>query len=453
MYFNNQSTGDVIMLKIGYAQEIITPPVGVGLAGYFNERPNIGMYDDLFVKAVIMEKDGKTFGFLAFDLCSIVKPLFEELEKRIVEKFGQEFFNGLVISATHTHTGSKFLDPESSDLLKLAFKYTVDGALRALERAVLGLQPGELEVGSVYNNPYGFVRRYWMKSGDIVTNPGWGNPDIDKPECDYDRTIGILKIKQHGRTAALICNITNHGDTVGGSLVSADWYGHFAREIQHRLKEGLPVLVLDDASGDINHFDFRQKISQTSNAEACRIGRGYAEIVLNELDKLEKVEIEEVKINNSFVDVPHRKITPEELAEAKHTLETVPDIKKEGDFESQDLANKVPAALRHFAQRVINCHEKSVASHPVRLTSISLGKQLTFATLPGEPFNGIGKAIREACSSKYTFIIELAQSVSGYVPMPECFARGGYEVQANVNSAAQNAATVLIDASIANLNK
>ena len=24
------------MFKIGYAQEIITPPVGVGLAGYFN---------------------------------------------------------------------------------------------------------------------------------------------------------------------------------------------------------------------------------------------------------------------------------------------------------------------------------------------------------------------------------------------------------------------------------
>ena len=28
------------MLQFGYAQEIITPPVGVGLAGYFNLRPN-----------------------------------------------------------------------------------------------------------------------------------------------------------------------------------------------------------------------------------------------------------------------------------------------------------------------------------------------------------------------------------------------------------------------------
>ena len=37
------------MYKIGFAQEIFTPPVGVGLAGYMNKRPNVGMYDDLYV--------------------------------------------------------------------------------------------------------------------------------------------------------------------------------------------------------------------------------------------------------------------------------------------------------------------------------------------------------------------------------------------------------------------
>ena len=443
------------MFKAGFAQEIITPPVGVELAGYFNQRPNVGMYDDIYVKAVIMEKNGVRFGFLTFELCSIAKALFEALEERISAKFGKEFYNSLIISATHSHTASKFVAKleEMDDLLRKAFDLTVDAAMRAVERAVMNLLPAELETTSVYNNPYGFVRRYWMKSGVIVTNPGWGNPDIDKPECDYDRTIGILKVIQNGRVAALICNIANHGDTIGGSLVSGDWYSHFVRELQYRFKEGVPVLVVDDASGDINHFDFRQKISQTSNREAARIGSGYAEIVWNALGDTEKVEFDEVRINNSLIDVPHRKITPQELADAKHTLATVPDIKKEGDFESQDLANKVPAALRYFAQRVIDCHEKSVDSHKVRLTAIKLGKMISFVSLPGEPFNGIARAIREASDTKYTFVIELAQSVSGYVPMPECFERGGYEVQAGIDSAAQNAATVLIESSIANLKK
>ena len=440
------------MFKIGYAQEIITPPTGVGLAGYFNKRPNQGMYDDLYVKVVMIESNGKKFGFMTFDLCSIAPKLFEELEKEIVAKYGRELHDSLIISATHTHTGSEFRIKGGEPLDErtiYAFNHTRDAALRALERALMNLLPGELEVGSVYNNPYGFVRRYWMKNGTIVTNPGWGNPDIDKPECDFDRTINILAVKQGGRIAALICNIGNHGDTIGGDIVSADWYGRFTQEIQHRLKFSLPVLVVDDASGDINHFDFRQKINQTSYAEATRIGRGYAAIVLDALDKLEPVTVEDVTIRNGKVTIPHRKLTPEELAEAKHILATVPDIKKEGDFESQDLANKVPAALRYFAQRAIDCHEKSTPSHEGRLTVIELGKQIAFVSLPGEPFNGISRAIREKSPCKYTFVIELAQSVSGYVPMPECFARGGYEVQAGINSSAQNAATEIINASVA----
>ena len=47
------------MYKIGYAQEIFTPPTGVDLAGYFNLRLNEGMYDDLMVKCVAFELNGK----------------------------------------------------------------------------------------------------------------------------------------------------------------------------------------------------------------------------------------------------------------------------------------------------------------------------------------------------------------------------------------------------------
>lgn len=439
------------MFQIGYAQEIITPPVGVGLAGYFNKRPNRGMYDDLYVKVVMIKANGRHFGFMTFDLCSVTMQMCADLKQRITAQFGGEIQDGLIVSATHTHTGPEYRERrmEDNEVTRQAYRRTIDAAVRALERAMMNLQPGELAVGAVYNNPYGFVRRYWMKNGTLVTNPGWGNPEIDKPESDFDRTIGILAVKQGGRIAALVCNLANHGDTIGGDLVSADWIGRFAQEVQHTLKASLPVLVVDDASGDINHFDFRQKINQTSYAEAVRIGRGYASIVTDALDKLEPVTAEDVKIVNGTVTIPHRKLTAAELAEAKHILATVPDIRKEGDFESQDLANKAPAALRYFAQRAIDCHEKSVPSHDCRLTVIKLGTQLAFVSLPGEPFNGIARAIRAASPCKYTFVIELAQSDSGYVPMKECFERGGYEVQPGVDSVAPEAADEIIKAATA----
>lgn len=440
------------MFQFGYAQEIITPPVGVGLSGYFNKRPNKGMYDDLYVKVIVIESAGTRFGFMTFDLLGYSGELIEEVGKRIVEKFGRELFESIIICADHTHTGPEYGNPgEADERTRYAFNAAVDAAMRALTRAVMNLQPGEIEIGSVYNNPYGFIRRYWMKDGTIVTNPGWRNPEIDRPESDYDRTIGILALKQNGRLAALICNIANHGDTIGGDLVSADWYGRFAQEIQYRLKTSLPVMVLDDASGDINHFDLRQDIHQTSYDEAVRIGRGYAAIVLDQLDKLEKLKEEPVTVRNTVVSIPHRKISPEELAEAKHLLATIPDTGHSGDFESQDLARKVPAALRYFAQRTVDCHDKSAPSHDCRLTSIRLGDQVVFASLPGEPFSGIGAAIRAGNPCRYTFIAELAQSFSGYVPMGECFARGGYEVQPDVNSVAPEAADIIIQASLKNI--
>ena len=41
------------MIRTGFASQIITPPRGFPLAGYFNKRPNRGVYDDLFVKVLL----------------------------------------------------------------------------------------------------------------------------------------------------------------------------------------------------------------------------------------------------------------------------------------------------------------------------------------------------------------------------------------------------------------
>ena len=84
--------------------------------------------------------------------------------------------------------------------------------------------------------------------------------------------------------------------------------------------------------------------------------------------------------------------------------------------------------------------------------AVEIGDDLVFAALPGEPFNGIAEAIRAKSPFKYTFIAELAQTApSCYVPMKECFARGGYEVQPGIDTLAPEAADVMIEASIKNL--
>ena len=143
------------MFKAGYAQEIITPPVGIGLAGYFNARPNIGAYDDLYVKVLAMECGGTKCALAAFDLVGL-RPTFQKsLSEAIVKEFGQELADNIIISAIHTHTGTEFPAKEEdiTEPIRYALNETVEAAIRAIRRAFMNLQEGQLEATSVYNNP------------------------------------------------------------------------------------------------------------------------------------------------------------------------------------------------------------------------------------------------------------------------------------------------------------
>ena len=46
-------------LKLGVASAAINPPVGIGLAGYYHERGNEGVLDDIFAKTTVLD-DGQT---------------------------------------------------------------------------------------------------------------------------------------------------------------------------------------------------------------------------------------------------------------------------------------------------------------------------------------------------------------------------------------------------------
>jgi len=234
--------------------------------------------------------------------------------------------------------------------------------------------------------------------------------------------------------------------------VSADWPGRMEAEIQYQLKQDIPVFPLTDASGNINHFDVHHKIDQTNYNEACRIGRIYGRIVVELLKKLEPVQVGKLDISHAAVELPHYKVTKEQYAAAKKYLEDTKNAPvTKGDLTSEGLANGDVTVLRYFAQRMINCAEKSTKSRVCKITRVNFGKGLAFVTLPGEPFNGIAQAIRKASPYQKTIIVELAQSEGCYVPMHDCFERGGYEVQPDVNTMAPEASDVLIAASVKNL--
>ena len=441
------------MLRTGFSSQVITPPRDFPLAGYFNKRPNRGVYDDLYVKVLLVEKDGVMGGFVVYDLCGSSPAFFDAL-RAAAKKEGMEFADNLMVSCTHTHTGPE-IRRDIDDQKQAYIDHIIVKTVVALKEAAANLRESSFEAASVNSNPFAYVRRFWMKNGKVVTNPGKCNPDIVKPDGDYDRTISAVAVKQEGRIAAILVNLANHGDTIGGDFVSADWFGRMEREIQYQLGEDVPVMTLTDCSGDINHFDVSTLRDQTNYAEALRIGRGYGQIVCELLKRLEKVDDSSVSYKKTVFRMPYRTVSAQQIADARKVLETIPagSLDNRGDMTSEDLAKGDGIVLRMFAERLLGCVGNEGKFQECELLALTLGKDLAFITLPGEPFNGVAQGIRAASPYKRTIIATLAQGKCGYIPMPESFERGGYETEPYATSPEVDTAPKLIAAALETLNK
>ena len=269
-----------------------------------------------------------------------------------------------------------------------------------------------------------------MKNGRTLTNPGKRNPDIDHPEGGIDPRIILLEVRQEDRPVLLIANISNHTDTVGGDMVSADWPGVMEKTIQSAVDYELPVMTVIAPQGNINHFDVSTPGSQTGYEEAKRIGKGYANAILAALYRLKKVENTALACKVREFDAPYIKLTDAEYAEAKKIYEENKDaVMEDGrDFTSEDIARGVPFVKKFFAELAIGCRENPIAERRVeRQMMISFGKEVAVVSLPAEPFVEIGNAIREGSRFPYTVLAALGMGEIGYVGLPRHYGNGGYK--------------------------
>src|SRR5687767_306558 len=90
--------------RVGAATEIITPPVGAPMAGYYSERLATGTHDELLAKALVIEEDGAKAALVVCDLISLPRRVVEEARELITKTTGIKG-ERVMISATHSHTG------------------------------------------------------------------------------------------------------------------------------------------------------------------------------------------------------------------------------------------------------------------------------------------------------------------------------------------------------------
>lgn len=436
--------------EFAFAKEDITPGYGVPLCGYFNPRPNKGAYDRLALKVAVFRTGSEYAAIVSYDLCLLDSGWINDIDARLAAE-GSPLAGKVLFCATHTHTGPYTYalfgyTPEPQYMKDVAEK-----TVFALKQACAALAPAELFAAETECSTLAFNRRFIMKNGKTLTNPGKLNPDIDHPEGGIDPLIPMLEIRQEGRPALLIVNISNHTDTIGGDYVSADWPGVMERCIQNDLGFELPVITIIAPQGNINHFDVRVPGSQTGYEEAKRIGKCYAAVVLASLFSMKKVENTAIATASRELDAPYLQLTDEEYAEAKRVYEENKDAVMAGgrDFTSEDIARGVPFVKKFFAEMAIGCRENPITERRIeRQMMISFGDTAAIVSLPAEPFVEIGYAIREASRFPYTMLAALGMGELGYVGMPYHYGNGGYETSPSRSLADRHVGEAMIEGAI-----
>ena len=421
-------------LKAGFGRVDVTPPMGIGVRGYFKPRYAEGVLDNLEISALALECDGEKVLLMSIDNCGLKKTMTDGYRKVVSERTGVPV-EAIFMSSTHTHTGPGMalegdeneyvLEREYENLLNYKFADAAMFALQNLKPAKMGYAVGEAK-------NIAFVRRFRMKDGSVRTNPGVDNPDIVAPIGDVDERVNVLRFDQENGETFVLVNFGDHPDTVGGNLISADWPG-FLRKTVEKTLDNTKCIFFNGAQGDVNHVNVHPRGGYLNDmfmdfddvargyGHARYMGRVVAAGVMQVYDKVQYVDVDSLRYKQRDVDVPSNKANPEDLPEAHR----INDLHMAGKDAELPYTGMMLTTVVARAGRMVRL-ENGPDSFNMPLTGIAIGN-VALIGIPGEPFTGIGRGLKEAKGWDLVLPCCLTNGSEGYFPMQEAYDEGGYE--------------------------
>ena len=422
-------------LKIGYARVNITPPLGVNIAGYFVERIADGVLDELEACAVAVGDGKNTAILITVDHCGVLKVFLDEWRAKISEATGIPA-EAIYIHSTHTHTGPVLMKDCKNPLNQQYEIFLSTRVVDVAKFAIEDMADAKMGIGVGEAKNVAFIRRYRMKDGSAKTNPGVNNPDIVAPIGITDESVNVVRFDRVGKDTVVLVNFANHPDVVGGNKISSDWPGMTRRCVEKAI-DNTKCIFFNGAQGDVNHVNVHPKAGDFNDMfndfDGCSRGYGHARhiarvvtgAVMSIYDKVEYIDADTVKYQQKIVEIPSNKPTPEELPLA-HKYNDLHNAGRDDEipYKAMMLTTVVAEAARMV--RLENAPE----TFPMLFSAVSFGDVAMFG-IPGEPFNGVGRGIKESQGWKMVIPTCLTNASEGYFPMMDSYEEGGYEARSS----------------------
>jgi hypothetical protein len=409
-------------LRAGAARMVMTPDLGCHISGYYEDRVARDIRDDLYAKAIVLESGGTCLAIVVCDIIYLTKEDVDRAKASTQESTGIPPDN-IFVAATHTHFGPSpeaGYDVPREDAFMARFAGRVADAVKLAQNRLRPAMIGHASAGcpgEVFN------RRYWMKDGSVITNPG-RRPEVVRPAGPTDPEVGVLMVLDRERNPiAALANYALHyvGPGRGGhDVISADYFGVFDRALQRCAGREFVAIMLNGCCGDVNNIDVfgpereypydHYQVDRVANVVA-----GAAHTACNSIHRYDPqaplaVATDTLTIRRDGVTAKERLAQPDSKEQARQA--TCAD----------------PTWLK--ATRVLELAETPL-ERPAPIQAMRVG-EVGLVGLPGEIFVEIGLQIKAGSPFPRTLVGELANGFVGYVPSDTAYDQGSYEVYTSV---------------------
>lgn len=475
-------------LLVGWAEEDITPPQPVLLAGQFHARLSEGAADRLQATAWAIESGSGQAVFVGCDVISVSDELLDAviavLDRQAVAASGLDP-RMVVLHATHTHTApeSRIYSTAAAhvpggesgmNLGAMPIADYVSWAAERIARAVVRAWTSRAPGGVAYGLGHAVVghNRRWVNDAERATMYGLVPAVYDTfrhIEGYEDHSVNVAAVYDgDDRLTGVVVNVPCPSQVSEQEFtISADYWHETRAELRRRFGQGLFVLPQCSAAGDQAprplygkeaHERMLRLKGRTQREEiAYRLADAVEDVVARigeEIDRspgvLHRVEMAELPMNRlSEADALEAGREAdrwrEEFERERGKLEAQPELRESPRWYR---AASYAYGRMNWYRGVMQRYERQLAGakETARLHVVRLG-DIAFATNPYELYLDFGVQLKTRSPTAQTFIVQLA-GAGTYMPSPRSVGGGGYGSVPASNPIGPEGGQLLVDTTV-----
>jgi hypothetical protein len=393
-------------LQAGAARVVITPPIGIELAGY-GFGPSVGILDDLEAQALVLESADTSAAIVAADLLTVGPELVVKVRRRVEATLGIPGSHVLV-SASHSHSSPTAMPLRQWGRVDETYLRTLTAHLvgavamaqRNVREACLGLGLGRVD--------------------NISENRRDGRTTIDP-------AVSVLRIDDmRGAPIAVLYSFGCHPVSLHSyrNLISPDYPGYARTVVRDVLGQDTVVMFTLGAAGDVNPAGY--VAGETNPSRSQQIGSILGcEVAKMALDPTYEDD-PSLHVVQTTLDLPVAPLPPVAELESMHAHWTVEAKRME--------AEGLPWARISEAQIVRDWAADAIAARqsgqmrqtvPCELQAIRVGSAALLA-LPLEVFAETALAIQQGSSAALTLVCSNSNGGVGYLATQDAYERSDY---------------------------